>query len=385
MQRLAGSPRGRLVSIPAGIDAFVPHPLPREMSMSGPLIRLIAEASEAVGVLSGVGETMPNPRLLLRPLMRREATLSSRIEGTVSTLTDVLGYEEGRQARFIDDAQEVVNYVVALEHGIERLSELPISYRLVNELHAILMRDVRGQDMTPGDFRDLQVYIGSAYSGIRGARYVPPPPHLLEELFRDLEAFINDADSPLPALMRCALIHYQFEAIHPYRDGNGRIGRLLISLFLQAVGSLTAPLLYLSAYFERDRMRYYDELLNVSATGDLERWGAYFLEGVTIEARDTVARIRRLRELLDEWRERLLSRRSAANDLRLLDVIFGRPVITVNGAAEALGVTTVGVRRVLDRLIDAGMLRRDPRTRPALYIADRVIEELERPNALAAD
>ena len=383
MQRLAGSPRGRLVPIPAGIDAFVPHPLPREMSLSGPLVRLIAEASEAVGILSGVGETMPNPRLLLRPLMRREATLSSRIEGTVSTLTDVLGYEEGRQARFIDDAQEVVNYVVALEHGIERLKDLPISYRLVNELHAILMRDVRGQDMTPGEFRDLQVYIGSAYSGIRDARYVPPPPHLLEELFRDLEAFINDADSPLPALMRCALIHYQFEAIHPYRDGNGRIGRLLISLFLQAVGSLTAPLLYLSAYFERDRMRYYDELLNVSATGDLERWGAYFLEGVTIEARDTVARIRRLRELLDEWREHLLSRRSATNDLRLLDVIFGRPVITVNGAAEALGVTTVGVRRVLDRLIDAGMLRRDPRTRPALYIADRVIEELERPNALA--
>ena len=381
MQRLAGSPRGRLVPIPAGIDAFVPHPLPRDMSLSGPLVRLIAEASEAVGILSGVGETMSNPRLLLRPLMRREATLSSRIEGTVSTLTDVLGYEEGRQARFVDDAQEVVNYVIALEHGIERLNELPISYRLVNELHAILMRGVRGQDMRPGEFRDLQVYIGGAYSRIEDARYVPPPPHLLEELFRDLEAFINEANSSLPTLARCALIHYQFEAIHPYRDGNGRIGRLLIPLFLQAVGSFKAPLLYLSAYFERNRERYYDELLNVSMTGDLERWTAYFLEGVTIEARDTVARIRRLRELLDELRNRLLSRRASANDFRLLDVIFARPVITAQRAAEALEVTSVGVRRVLDRLIDAGIIRRDSRMRPALYIADRVIEELERPRA----
>ena len=379
MQRLADSPRGRLVPIPAGIDAFVPHPLPRDMALSGPLVRLIADASEAVGILSGVGETMPNPRLLLRPLMRREATLSSRIEGTVSTLTDVLAYEEGRQARFTDDAQEVVNYVIALEHGIERLNELPISYRLVNELHAILMRGVRGQDMRPGEFRELQVYIGGAYSRIEDARYVPPPPHLLEGLFRDLEAFINDANSPLPTLVRCALIHYQFEAIHPYRDGNGRIGRLLISLFLQTVGSLKAPLLYLSAYFERDRERYYNELLNVSVTGDLERWAAYFLEGVTIEARDTVARIRRLRELLDELRGRLLSRRAPANDFRLLDVIFARPVITAQRAAEMLGVTSVGARRVLDRLIDAGIMRRDSRTRPGLYIADKVMEELERP------
>lgn len=379
MQRPAGNPRGRLVPIPAGINAFVPHPLPREMSLGGPFVRLIAEASEAVGILAGIGETMPNPRLLLRPLMRREATLSSRIEGTVSTLADVLGYEEGRQARFADDAQEVVNYVVALEHGIERLNELPISYRPVNELHAILMRGVRGQDMRAGEFRDVQVYIGGAYSRIQDARYVPPPPHLLIELFRDLEDFINDAASPLPALVRCALIHYQFEAIRPYRDGNGRIGRLLISLFLQAVGSLPAPLLYLSAYFERDRGRYYDELLNVSMTGDLEQWGTYFLEGVTIEARDTVARIRRLRDLLDEWRDHLLSRRSSANDARLLDEIFARPVITARGSAEALGVTTVGARRVLDRLVEVGILRRASGGRPRLYFADRLIEELERP------
>ena len=378
MQRLSDSPCGETVPIGGGQSAFIPNPLPRELAMSSRLVLLLDNASRAVATLAGVGETVPNPHVLAQPFIRREAVLSSRIEGTLASLSDVLAYEASGRKRSGGDVEEVGNYVVALEYGIERLESLPISFRLVNELHERLMSGVRGEDKMPGHFRTTQVWIGAPGSSIRDARFVPPPPERLRDLFFEWESFVNESHN-LPPLVRCALMHYQIETIHPYLDGNGRIGRLLITLFLIDSGVLRTPLLYLSAYFERDRQRYYDELLNVSVTGDWERWLTYFLGGVYRESLDVLERIRRVRSLQEEWRETLLSRRESSNGLRLLEDLFVRPITTVSRVSRLLEVSDPGARRVLGRLIDAGIVNRIESFRPNLYVAQRLIEEIERP------
>ena len=378
MQRLSDSSSGKIVPIGGGQLAFIPDPLPRDLPLSPKLVLLLDNASRAVATLAGVGETVPNPHMLAQPFIRREAVLSSRIEGTLASLSDVLAYEASGRRRSSGDVEEVRNYVVALEYGIERLESLPISFRLVNELHERLMAGVRGENKMPGHFRTTQVWIGAPGSSIRDARFVPPPPERLRELFFEWESFVNESHN-LPPLVQCALMHYQIETIHPYLDGNGRIGRLLITLFLCASGVLTTPLLYLSAYFERDRQRYYDELLNVSVTGDWERWLSYFLDGVYRESRDVLERIRRVRSLQEEWRELLLNRGEPSSGLRLLEDLFVRPVTTAPRVSQLLEISDPGARRVLDRLIDAGIVNRIGSSRPSLYVAQRLIEEIERP------
>ena len=378
MEILSSSRSGRLAPTIDGQQAFVPNPLPRELAMSTRLVSLLDRTSRTVGELAGVGETIPNPHILIRPLLRREAVLSSRIEGTVASLSEVFAYEAGSRRAPDTDVGEVVNYVVALEYGIERLKSLPISFRLVNELHERLLAGVRGQDMRPGEFRKQQVWIGVPNSPIQEARFIPPPAEYLRELFHEWERFVNE-DTDMPPLVRCALMHYQIEAIHPYSDGNGRIGRLLITLFLRASGVLRLPLLYLSAYFERDRQRYYDELLNVSAKGDWDRWLSYFLTGVYQESRDVVERIRRLRMLQEEWKGQLESRRESANVIRLLDRFFAQPIMTVLQAAEFLEISDAGTRRVLGRLADAGIVERDDSSWPHLYVSQRLLDEIDRP------
>ena len=378
MRRLSDSPCGKDVPIGDGQLAFIPNPLPYELSMSSELVLLLDDASRSVATLAGVGETVPNPQTIAQPFIRREAVLSSRIEGTNASLSDALEYEVGARRQSRSDAWEVVNYVNALEYGIERLNTLPISFRLVNELHELLLAGVGGEDMRPGHFRTTQVWIGAPGSDILDARFIPPPPERLRDLFFEWESFVNESHS-LPPLVRCALMHYQIETIHPYMDGNGRIGRLLTTLFLCASEVLTTPLLYLSAYFERDRQRYYDELLNVSVTGDWERWLSYFLEGVYLESRDVLERIRRVRSLQEEYRELFHSRGESANGLRLLEALFVHQVTTVSQVSGKLGISDGGARRVLDRLIDAGILRRIESAWPNLYVAHRLIEEIERP------
>ena len=378
MQRLSDSPSGKTVPIGGGQLAFIPNPLPRDLPLSSNLILLLDNASRAVANLAGVGETVPNPHMLAQPFIRREAVLSSRIEGTLASLSDVLAYEASGRKRSSGDVEEVRNYVVALEYGIERLESLPISFRLVNELHERLMTGVRGENKMPGHLRTTQVWIGAPGSHIQKARFIPPPPERLRDLFFEWESFVNESHN-LPPLVRCALMHYQIETIHPYLDGNGRIGRLLITLFLCASGVLTTPLLYLSAYFERDRQRYYDELLNVSVTGEWERWLSYFLDGVYRESRDVLERIRRVRSLQEEWRELLLSRGEPSSGLRLLEDLFVHPITTAPRVSQLLEISDPGARRVLDRLIDAGIVNRIGSSRPSLYVAQRLIEEIERP------
>ena len=384
MQRLSASPCGRLVPTIEGQRAFVPGPLPGELALSSKLVSLLDSASRAAATLAGVGETISNPHLLIRPFLRREAVLSSRIEGTVASLSDVFAYEAAGRGPPGGDVAEVMNYVTALEYGIGRLDSLPISFRLANELHERLLTGVRGQDRRPGQLRTLQVWIGAPGSSIQEARFIPPPPAYLMDLFHDWEKFANEP-TDTPPLIRCALMHYQIETIHPYADGNGRIGRLLITLFLRASGVLPTPLLYLSAYFERDRQRYYDELLNVSETGDWEQWLLYFLEGVRLEAGDALERIRRMRTLQEEWRGLLHDRRESANGLRLLEELFVSPVTTASQASAILGISNAGARRVLSRLIDAGILTRVDNVWPNVYVAHRLLDEIDRPIAPGAD
>ncbi len=380
MLALQDSPIGRLDLIGSGPHAheraFVPLPLPRSLPFSAELVYALDEANRAVGTLVGVAETLPNPQLLIGPLMRREAVLSSRIEGTVSSLSDLFEYEADRQTR--GDVLEVYDYLRALEQGLQLMRDrnLPISMRLMNDAHAELMRHgARGHHLNPGAFREEQVWIGNS-NDIQHARFVPPPARLLRDLIYDVEVFVNDARLLIPPLVMCGMMHYQFETIHPYMDGNGRIGRLLIILFLYARGVLPAPLLYLSAYFERDRTRYYDGLYDMTRTGDWEQWLLYFLEGVRVQARDTLARGRRIRDLHDQYVSLLQERRAPANDVRMLDELFRQPVATYPRTAEALGITNPGARNVIERLMRAGILH-ERRGRRRLFVAQGILDLLQ--------
>jgi Fic family protein len=369
---------GRWVKWKEGYETFVPDPLPRHLELDPALVYLLDRASRAVALLAGIGETLPNPHLLIRPFVSREAVLSSRIEGTQASLSDLFIYEASEARRDpAGDAREVANYVRALEHGLARLAELPISVRLLNEVHAKLLEGVRGEDRMPGELRNRQVWISELGTTMEEARFVPPPASAVRDLLGDLETFLNE-DLQMPPLIQAALAHYQFEAIHPYVDGNGRVGRLLIVLFLCAKNVLSTPLLYLSAYLERLRDDYYDQLLRLSSTGDWQQWLRFFLRGVELQAKDAAARSRRLRKLQDRYRARLQSVRSG-NAHRLLEMLFAAPFMTAPRAARLLDVTLAAARRLLERLVALGILVEDRTTRPRFYIARELLWEVERP------
>lgn len=381
VKTLEKSSMGHLVPLGEGHAAFVPDPLPRNIDLDASLVYRLDQASRAMGTLAGVGETVPNPHLLTAPFMRREAVLSSRIEGTQASLSDLFLYEASHRPR--GDVLEVVNYVRALEEGLRLLDKLPICLRLINQVHATLMLGVRGGNKRPGALRTTQVWIGSEGTPIDDARYIPPPAALLLEAMADWERFANERVK-MPPLVQCGLLHYQFEAIHPYLDGNGRIGRLLIVLFLCATQVLSTPLLYLSAYFERDRQEYYDQLFRLSATGDWSTWLHYFLEGVTEQANDALFRIRQVRDLQERYRTRLQAKPESGNAFHLLEALFAQPYMTAPSASELLGLTNPGARGILDRLVEIGVLQLIPDTWPRLYVAMELLELIEAADATAA-
>ena len=363
-----GSPTGRLERTLRGQWAFVAAPLPRQLELSPELTLLLDEASRAVAYLAGVGETLPNPLLLMRPFLRREAVLSSRIEGTQATLRDVYLFEASGSERDRGDAREVLNYVRAVERGQQLLESLPICGRLVNAMHGVLMEGVRGGDRRPGRWREDQVWIGPAGVAIEEARFVPAPPTRVPDLMAEWERFANETRA-LPPLVATALLHYQFEAIHPYLDGNGRIGRALITLFLMQRKVLRAPLLYLSAYLERERASYYDHLYRVSSAGDWASWLRFFLTGVREQAEDASIRVRAVRDLYELKRRQLQEKGETSNALRLIDELFASPYLTVAQAQARLGLTNAGARRLLERLARAGVLEEVREARPRYYVA----------------
>ena len=373
-QLLSASPIGRMVAIENGVETYVPNPLPRSLDINGPLLKSLDEASRSVSVLAGVGETIPNPNLLIRPFMRREAVLSSSIEGTQASISDLFIYEASGIRR--RDVVEVSNYTRALDLGLDLLNTLPISLRLVNRVHESLLTDVRGNEKRPRELRNAQVWIGHQGADIRDARFVPPPPHMLSELLLDWERFVNE-ESDLPPLVQCALMHYQFEAIHPYLDGNGRVGRLLIILFLCAKRVLSEPLLYLSAYFEKDKNQYYDQLLGLSQTGEWNVWLDYFLKGVAEQSQDALDRVRRIRQLQDRYRLDFQDRRASANTLRLVDQLFASPYVTGPWAARVLNVSQTGARRIIDSLVSYGVLEEVEGMWPRVYVARELLEAIE--------
>ncbi len=359
------SSSGRLVRVgqgPYAYWAFVPNPLPPELLLDRPLLQTLSEADRALGELAGLGRTIPNPHLLIRPFIRKEAVLSSRIEGTQADVADLYAYEAGQLALPgmeprppESDVREVLNYVHALEYGLERLHTLPVSLRLFRELHARLMQGVRGEKMTPGEFRRSQNWIGRPGCTLDEAEYVPPPPDQLLDVLSDLEAYIN-REHDYPPLIRLALIHYQFEAIHPFLDGNGRIGRLLISLLLSHWELLPLPLLYLSAYFHRHRQTYYELLMAVSQRGAWGDWVGFFLSGIAEQARDASDKARKLQDLQIAWRNRLSQARRSVLLLRLVDQLFISPIITITQAQRILDVTYPSAQRNVEKLVQAGIL-----------------------------
>jgi Fic family protein len=373
---------GRVLRTPAGYWAFVPHPLPPALHWSDALITALAEAERALGELAGLGYSLPNPHLLIRPFIRREAVFSSRIEGTRASLSDLLTYESVQLSLFElpDDVREVHNYVRALEYGLERLAELPLSLRLMREIHAILLEGVRGQEQTPGEFRRSQNWIGPPGAALQEATFVPPPLAEMGEALDALEKFLHDPPQ-LPPLIRLGLFHYQFEAIHPFLDGNGRIGRLLNTLLLCAWGLLPTPLLYLSPFFEARRQQYYDLLLQVSQRGDWEAWLTFFLRGVVTQGRDAVQRIRSLERLHARYREQLQSASTAARLLQVVDLLFERPVLQTRQVETALGINFSTAQRYLDRLLQEGILNEiTGRARNRLYRADEILKILDQPS-----
>ncbi|HQE91948.1 MAG TPA: Fic family protein [Anaerolineae bacterium] len=347
------------------------------MAWSVELVQALSAADRAVGYLGGLGQILPNPYLLIRPLQRQEAVLSSRIEGTQASLSDLYIYEGAhRTARsFPDDVQEVHNYVQALEYGLDQVAlGMPVSLRLVRELHAILMDGVRGNWSGPGEFRRTQNWIGPTGCRLEEATFVPPPPEALPEVLSAWEQFLH-APSPLPPLVRLALTHYQFEAIHPFLDGNGRVGRLLTVLLLVAWEVLPQPLLYLSAYFERHRQMYYALLLDVSQRGSWELWLRYFLHGVVEQSQIAVKQGQRLLALHTAYR---LQYEDSSKLLALIAMLFENPFVTGTMVINQLDVSSATAYQYLAQLEDDGVLQEiTGRKRGRRYVARKILDVIE--------
>ena len=378
-----GDRNGRLARTPQNYWAFIPSPLPPQLPIDWTLADHLSRADRALGELGGLARNLPNPHLLISPFLRREAVLSSRIEGTQASLSDLFFFEAADSARFMPDRQtphdvrEVANYVKALEYALKRLDELPLSLRLIRELHEILLSGVRGQHWTPGEFRSSQNWIGPPGSTLMEAVYVPPPPQEMVEALGEFEKYLH-APSGLPPLIRIALVHYQFEAIHPFLDGNGRIGRLLISLLLCSEGLVPQPLLYISAFFERQRADYYRHLLHVSLAGQWTAWLIFFLEGVAQQSRDAIWRTAQLLSMWQSYRSRLQEARSSALLLQLVDRLFQYPVLSVPGTTKALEITHRSATKLIERLVAARILTEvTGRERNRLYVAQDIIKAME--------
>jgi Fic family protein len=351
---------GRYVRQQAGYKAFLPAPLPPEpaVSISGDLQRLLSEADLALGRLDGSIQILPNPDLFVYMYVRKEAVLSSQIEGTQSSLQDLLAAEASiLSPDRPQDVEEVVNYVAAMNHGIARLADLPVSVRLIREIHEKLLRGVRGSMLTPGELRTSQNWIGPGGCTLNEATFVPPPPHEVPESLGQLENFLH-GQSDLPLLIKIGLAHAQFETVHPFLDGNGRVGRLLITFLLCENGVLHKPVLYLSHYFKKHRQTYYELLQATRDEGDWEGWLAFFMKGVaevSKEASDTARQILALRE---DHRSLIADGlgRAAGNGHRVLEFLYKRPIVSVNDVRDLIGTTYQAANQLVERMAQIGLV-----------------------------
>jgi Fic family protein len=370
---------GRYITQPTGYRAFMPAPLPPQpaLALGGDLQGLLSAADRALGRLDGSVLTLPNPDLFVFMYVRKEAVLSSQIEGTQSSLQDLLAAEAQLFERTLPrDVDEVINYVRAMTHGLARLAELPVSVLLIREIHAELMRGVRGGRLQPGELRTSQNWIGPAGCTLNTATFVPPPHHAVPAALGDLETFLHSADE-LPPLVKIALAHVQFETIHPFLDGNGRVGRLLITYLLTERGVLHKPVLYLSHYFKQHRQAYYEHLQAVRDQGAWEAWLAFFLRGVIEVAGEAAETARRILQLREQHRAAITAQlgRAAGNGHKVLESLFDRPIVAVSDVQKMTGTTYAAANSLVSRLVKLEVLSemtgyaRNRRFRYAPYVA----------------
>lgn len=360
---------GKIVPIAAGEHAFMPDDLPPQWGFPPRLWPLLAEARHQLGILEGTGKTLPNPAILLRPLADREAIKSSRLEGTFVTATEFLVYEmRPKEQKSEDDPAndqcEVLNYRMALQEGMA--SELPFSLRLIRRLHKKLLSGVRGRDRTPGEFRRTQVAIGSNH------RFVPPPPERLLQCLDPFEKYLHVEDSKYEPLVDCFLAHYQFETIHPFSDGNGRVGRLLLAIMLKQRCKLSKPWLYMSEYFEKHHEEYIQRLFNISASGDWEGWIEFCLKGTAVQSQDTIQRCERLLRIREDFAKRVQAVGGSVRLHRIVEDVFHSPFVRIVDIAKRLEVTYPTAKADVERLVEAGILKVLGNISPKTYYAPEV-------------
>ena len=349
---------GHFRKLPAGYTAFFPKPLPPKPSieLAEGLQLQLSKADRAVGALNMVLSVLPNPELLTGMFIQKEALLSSQIEGTQSSLVDVLGAEEDTTPS--KDVGEVLNYVKAARHGLARLTtdNMPLCLRIIKEMHNILMQDVRGgmANLTPGEFRTMQNWIGG--SNPSNARFVPPPADELPQLLGDFESYMN-TDHQLPPLIQCALLHYQFETMHPFNDGNGRVGRLLITLYLVSLGILEQPVLYLSAYLKIHQQEYYDRLQQVRVEGSFEKWIAFFLEGIETVSNMVIDTTRRVQKLERVDTDRIIAAGGGSDGVSFIRFLLQQPVIHIADVEQHLGKTRNTVTKLIKLAESLGIIK----------------------------
>jgi Fic family protein len=356
-----------------GYTAYFPQPIPRTIDISAPNLLRLADAEAALGRLAGAGRLLPQPQLLVGPYLRREAVASTRIEGTQASLAEVFD-AEASDLPLGPDVEEVINYVHAMQEGLRRLQTLPVSTRLIREMHAVILAGVRGRERQPGELRTTQNWIGPPGANIETATFVPPPPDELGPLLDDLELFIHEPPET-PPLVQAALIHYQFETIHPFLDGNGRLGRLLVVFFLVVRDRLPAPLLYLSPYFEARREQYYDALQGVRERGDFDAWLALLLDAICAQAADAVTRAEQLTDLRERHRiEVQAATRGAAN--QVVDLAFEQPILTARAVEQRLSITRPAALKALRQLAELSILH-EVAAGPRGQLRWRAVEVLE--------
>ena len=352
---------GQYIEQLEGYKAFIPSPLPPvpEIVMDQEMWNLLSQADRALGRLDGATDALPNPDLFVFMYVRKEAVLSSQIEGTQASLIDVLEFES--KALEPDNPQEVaevVNYIGAINYGLERLKNLPVSLRLIREIHQELMQGVRGAERNPGEFRRSQNWIGAGGCSLAEASYVPPPPHQMLQSLDNLEKFLH-SPQPMPTLIKVGLAHAQFETIHPFLDGNGRTGRLLITFLLCEQNILQRPLLYISYYFKKYRAEYYDRLQAVRDSGNWEGWLKFFLRGVYEVAQEAAATARKIVNLKEEHRQLVLDRmgRRSGNAIALLESLYFKPIFTVEHAEAITNLSYPNANTLIKDLCDIGLLQ----------------------------
>jgi len=373
------NPSGKLVKNSEGHLTFIPNVLPPEITYDASMIALVTEASNQLGELSGIGRLLPNPHLIIRPYVLREAVLSSKIEGTQASILDLFRYDagitDGSLERERKQMDEVVNYVNAVDICLRKIQKekKPINLEMILDAHKILLEGVRGHELEPGVVRNIQNWIGPEGTKIENATYVPPAVEYVPDLLKDLENFIQDPSGIMPPLIQCAVVHYQFESIHPFADGNGRIGRLIIPLILAERNLLSQPILYLSMYIESHKTEYYSLLLQVSQKSTWNDWIKFFLHAIIAQARDAISNIQQLMDLKQKYDEQLRSKKASASVLQLLDLLLANPWITIPKVQDYLGVTYPPAKKAVEYLISVGILHEvENKERNRLFVAHEI-------------